>query len=169
MENTFYYLLSSELHQKLLPLKVLFLFASALLFFGIVYLLKISDWLKYHRGFDIKEFKDFKAKEATDFVKRWQKTKLRLTKNWESEAKLAIIEADALLDELLQRSGYPGENLEERLEQIDENVLANIKDVFQAHQICEEIVKSPDYKIDLKKAKQIIEIYDQTFQNLGAL
>lgn len=168
-ENQFFFLISQQTQRTFLPVKILFLFFSLLMLGMIIYLLKITDWLKYSRGINLKEFGHFRAAEASALLKKWKKTKLRLSKRWESEAKLAIVEADGLLNEVLERTGYQGESLEQRLEQIDQSVLPNIEQILEARKIRNEIVNDPNYKIDLSKAKQIVKIYEQALQDLNAL
>jgi len=169
MEDFFSFITSPELQRKLLPLKILFFLVSFGLAGLIIFLLRKTDWLKYYFGQDLTEFRSFKALETVEFAKKWTKTKKRLEKGWESEAKLALIEADQLLDELLKRTGYKGESLGERLKQLDNNVLPNIEEVWEAHKIRNNIVHDPDYKLSLAKANQMIEVYEKAFQHLEAI
>ena len=169
MEDLFSHIISSELQKKFLLVKILFLFASLFLGGFVIWLLRKTEWLKYWFGRDLVEFRSFRAFEAVGFIKRWERTKRRLKKDWEPELKLSIIEADQLLDDLLKRMGYAGESLGERLKQLNSNVLPNIDQVWEAHKIRNNIVHDPDYKLSLSRTREIIKIYEQTFQNLEAL
>lgn len=161
--------ISPEIQKMLLPIKILFWLISLFCIGLIIYLLRKTDWLKYYRGQDLIEFKEFKAFESVGFVKKWTKVRARLAKGWESEAKLAIIEADQLLDDLLKRMGYSGETLGERLKQLEEKMLPNIDQVWEAHKIRNNLVHDPDYKLPFNEAKKAIDTYDQTFKHLEAL
>ena len=167
--HPFLILISQETQRNFFPIKIICLIFSFFLFGMIIHLLRATDWLKYSRSLDLKEFKDFKAIEASAFAKKWKKTKKRLAKKWEGESKLAIIEADDLLGEVLGKKGYQGEDLEQGLREINKASLLNIKELEQAREVRDNIVSNPDYKIDLNKAKKIIEIYEQTFKSLNLL
>jgi len=169
MDDLFSYIISQALQRRLFSLK--FLFLSISLFLGglIFYLLRKTGWLSYRFTQDLVEFAAFKPLEAIGFEKKWQRIKKRMRKGWEAEAKLAIIEADNLLDELLKRMGYVGESLGERLKQLDEKVLPNINRVWDAHKIRNNIVHDPDYRLSFDRAREIIQIYEEAFKNLEAL
>jgi len=162
-------IISPELQKQVLPLKILFIFISLILC-GLIYnILKKTDWLKHLYGQDLAEFGSFKALEAIGFVKKWTRVKARLGRGWESEAKLSIIEADQLLNDLLKRMGYVGKSLGERLKQLDKEKLPNIEQVWEAHKIRNNLVHDSNYKLSLAKAEQALDIYSQTFKHLEAL
>ena len=92
--------------------------------------------------------------------------KKRLEKGWESEDKLAVIEADKLLDDFLKRMGYKGESLGERLKQLDKEIMPNLDRLWDAHNIRGDIVHDPGCRLDHKKAKEVIDIYEQAFDYL---
>lgn len=168
IKTLFPHLFSQELQTKLLPVRILFLLLSIGLAGLVVYILQRVDWQKYRWGQNLVEFKAFRAFEAVDFVKKWQKAKARMEKGWEPEAKLAIIEADKLLDNLLQRMGYAGESLGERLKQLDESMLPNINQVWEAHKIRNNLVHDPNYKLSSESAQRAIAVYEQAFKHLEA-
>ena len=92
-----------------------------------------------------------------------------MAKGWEAEAKLAIIEADKILDNVLERMGYRGENLIERLKQVDEKILPNFEEIQLAHKIRDDIVHDPDYKLAIDHAKIVMEAYEEALRKLEAL
>ena len=87
----------------------------------------------------------------------------------ESEHKLAVIEADSMLDNILKRMGFGGESLGERLEKLTVASLPNIEDAKEAHKIRSNIIHDPAYKLSLDEAKRIIEIYEKALTDLQAL
>jgi hypothetical protein len=169
IKTLFPYFFSAELQRKLLLLRILFL----LVFFGllglIIYILRRIEWTKYRWAQDLVEFRTFKTFEAVGFVKKWEKIRERLEKGWEPEAKLALIEADQLLDDLLKRMGYAGEGIGERLKQIDSGVLPNVDQIWEAHKIRNNLVHDPDYKLSLGRARRAIAIYEQAFKHFEAI
>jgi len=151
----------------LLTLKILSIGISLFFLIAIFYFIKNTTWLKFRYAEDLKEFFAFKPYEIKRFEKVWAKITKRLERPLESEYKLAIIEADNLLNKILERMGYKEETLGERLKKITADILPNIQEVSEAHKIRNNIVHDPDYKITLEKAQKTIKIYEKAFQGLN--
>lgn len=84
--------------------------------------------------------------------------------------KLAIIEADIILDEALKRQGYAGTSLGERLRSISPQSLRTLDDAWEAHKIRNEIAHSGvDFVLTHKLARETIVRYERVFGELGLL
>ena len=82
--------------------------------------------------------------------------------------KLAIIEADIILDELLKEAGYAGVSLGERLKSISPNQLQSLDDAWQAHKIRNQIAHAgSDFVLTQKLAQDTIKQYRRVFHELG--
>lgn len=82
--------------------------------------------------------------------------------------KLAIIEADIILDDLLKEAGYAGVSLGERLRGITSNQLQSIDDAWQAHKIRNQIAHAgSDFVLTQKLAQDTIKQYRRVFYELG--
>ena len=110
-----------------------------------------------------------RAYKFGEYSRKWRKIIARLEKKSESEAKLAILEADTLLDEVLKKSGYPGETLGEKLEKITEGTLPNLEDLKKVRQVRENIISDPAYKLEINKAKEALKVYEKSLTFLEAL
>ncbi|MBZ9578381.1 hypothetical protein KJA14_00870 [Patescibacteria group bacterium] len=150
-------------------LKILSLIISLSFLFGILYLLLKTDWLKRRLLKDLVEFFSFKPYEMRKVSQTWEKIIKRLEKVSESESKLAIIEADDLLNKILKRMGYSGETLGEKLKQLSEVILPNLDEIWEAHKIRSNIVHDPTYRLSLGEARTVLKIYEKTLLNLEAL
>ncbi len=64
------------------------------------------------------------------FDKKWQIVVKRMAKGDEANVKLAVIEADKLLDIILQHMNLAGKDMGERLEKIASAQLSNLEDVW---------------------------------------
>lgn len=162
-------LISSEIHRKILPLKILFILVSAFFLSVIIYSHRQTRWARKGLRQAWTEFRSFKPYDIAIFDKKWRKIKRRLEKGWESEAKLAIIEADELLDSVLKRMAYKGRTLEEKLDQMDEKLLSNLEEIKKIHGIRNDIIHDPDYHLSLENASSAIKVYEKTFKHLEAL
>ncbi|MFN3693063.1 MAG: hypothetical protein ACK4SL_03140 [Candidatus Paceibacteria bacterium] len=84
--------------------------------------------------------------------------------------KLAIIEADIILDEALKRQGYAGTSLGERLRSISPASMQTLDDAWEAHKIRNEIAHSGvDFVLTHKLARETIVRYERVFGELGLL
>ena len=82
--------------------------------------------------------------------------------------KLAIIEADIILDDTLKRQGYAGPTLGDRLKSISPSVLSTIDDAWQAHKVRNQIAHAgADFVLTQKIARETIVQYERVFKELG--
>ena len=150
----------------LLVIKIVFiLLFLASLVLVIILLLKTS-WLKYRYLEDAAEILTFKPFGARKIEKEWKKIMFHLTKKLDSEYKLAIIEADNLLEDILKNLGYQGKSLGERLDQLNEITLPNLAKVREAHQVRNNIIHDPNYVLSLEETKKVLAIFEKAFQDL---
>lgn len=102
-------------------------------------------------------------------VKAWKQILGRFNKGDEANMKLAIIESDKVLDELLKLSGYKGETMADRLKTLTPAQMPNIEEIWQAHKIRNRIVHEPNFKLDRGEAWMCVEIYKKSFQEFGLI
>ena len=150
-------------------LKVLIVILSLIFLFGVIYFLLKTEWLKRRLLLDLTEFFNFKPYGLTKVSKKWEKIVKRLEQGTESEAKLALIEADDLLNETLEKMGYSGESLEEKLKQLKRTILPNLDEVLEIQKIKSDIVHDPSFQLSFDQAKKNLEIYERALANLEAL
>ena len=169
MDGTLNSILSPHFTGWLLVLKISFL----LFFFGflgfIIFALIKTTWFRRIFLWDMQEFMTSRAYGTRKMERQWVRVKARLQAGTESEYKLAIIEADSMLDDILKRMGYGGASLGERLEKITSATLPNISDIGEAHKIRNNIVHDPDYRLGLDEVKNVVEIFEKALINLQAL
>ena len=82
--------------------------------------------------------------------------------------KLAIIEADIILDQTLKERGYAGNSLGERLRSITPRQLASIDDAWEAHKIRNKIAhEGADFVVTKRIAEGTIARYMNVFREFG--
>ncbi len=83
------------------------------------------------------------------------------TNDW----RLAIIEADALLDDMLKKIGYEGETMGERLKEVNRSEFKSIDSAWQAHRIRNAIAhEGSDFKMTKREAVRVIGLYEEVFK-----
>lgn len=151
-------------------LKVIFLLFALFFLLVIIYFLKKTTWLRRIFFQDFMEFITSSSYKVGRITKAWEKIIKRLERNTEDEAKLAILEADDILNEILNRMGYKKEEtLEEKLDEITPDIISNLEDLYDAHKVHNNIVHDPDYRLSLTEAQRIIFIYEKSLHDLEAL
>ena len=96
---------------------------------------------------------------------RWEKVLARLSTDSESEWKLAVIEADAMLDELV-RSAFPhaGDNLGDRLKNIEPSDFITLQDAWDAHKTRNNLAHNSEARLSEREARIAIEGYRKVFE-----
>lgn len=104
-----------------------------------------------------------------EFNEQWQAVLDHLNSVNESEWKLAIIEADKLIDDLLSRKGYQGESMAERLSLLTKREFKSLDLLWEAHKVRNRITHKLDFKINRNEALRVISYYGEALKDLQGL
>jgi len=165
-KDIFNFIVSPTFSGWFLFLKILFIIAGLVLFGFIVFALIKTSWLKRLIIWDWKEFFSYKPYGVRKVLKTWTKITKRLESGLESEYKLAVTEADSMLNNILKRMNFEGEVLTDRLDKLTSATLSSLEQVREAHKIRNSIIHNPDYKLSFEEAKRVLGIYEQAFRDL---
>lgn len=152
-----------------LLIEIIFILVSLALVILIIYLLLKTTWLDNLYFTNWKNFIGHKTADERKFLHQWESIEKRLGSKKESEYKLAIIEADSILDDLFQKLGYKGETMDEKLRHITPDVIDDLDMIIYAHDIRNNIAHDPDYQLSLDQTKKTLDIYKKAFQDLELL
>lgn len=142
-----------------------------ILFFNIVYCsLKLSLFRKRVRQFvtgtqnQAETYKSLELlPEKTRISEIYKKTASTSPSDW----KIAIIEADKSLDQILKQKGFAGSGLGERLKEMVPADLPEVyEDIWEAHKIRNRIVHEPNFEVSRSEARQIVAIYEKAIKKL---
>lgn len=140
----------------------------AVIFLDIIFLLILRD-IPQHLRVGMKGM-DMPTATRSKMQKRWEKVESLLKTGNPSQYKLAIIEADAIADEILGGIGYKGANMMEKLEQVGtahlDDHLESLKGV---HQIRNRVVHEADFEVDERLAKTVVGVYENFLRYLELL
>lgn len=92
--------------------------------------------------------------------KKWDKIAANMKTDNESLWKVAIIEGDNIIDDLIKRMGYKGEHMTERLAGINPGQIDNIEELRRAHEMRNRIIHEEDLKLEKEQAQEIIGYYE---------
>lgn len=86
-----------------------------------------------------------------------------------SDWNMAVLEADALLDDALQHLGYEGDSVTERLKIVDPTVIKSLDRVFSAHRLRNMIAHEPLAQHPKEMIIHAIQSYEAVLQELGVM
>lgn len=160
------YIQTPQIQKIILAAKLVSFGICLVLLFSIIILLSRSKatWWIAER---IDSFK--KVKLPQQIERHWQKIKNRLEKNDEANLKLAVIEADNLLDDILKRMGLEGKDMGERLEKISKEQLKSLDEIWEAHRLRNLIVHESGIHIGKDEAEKSIGAYENALKELEVL
>lgn len=104
--------------------------------------------------------------DRLEFQRKWQEVNSLLSKD-NNGYKMAVIEADKLLDKALKNSGFAGDTMGERLKSAGKK-LGNQNAVWDAHRLRNRIVHE-EVKLSKQQAIRASAAFKKSLKNLGAL
>lgn len=105
-----------------------------------------------------------------DIVKeKWVKILEKIKSGTEENIKLAVIETDSLIDDLLKEKGITGETMADRLKSISKDELRTLDNLWEAHKLRNKIAHQPHFKLDYGEAKQAFKHYQSVLKEFEAI
>ena len=105
------------------------------------------------------------AAEEQVLNKKWQRVQEHMESPSQSDWKLAILEADIMLDEMLDSVGYRGETMGDKLKSVEKSDFLTLDLAWEAHKIRNAIAhEGAEFTIDQREARRVISLYERVFQ-----
>lgn len=101
--------------------------------------------------------------------KRWKEITSRLDGQNISHYKVAVLEADAFIENLIGQMGYEGKNFKERLEHIPDGKIISLQSLREAHEVRNRIVREEDFALSHDDAKETLTKYQKLLEELRLL
>lgn len=99
-------------------------------------------------------------------IVRWEKICERLEGANISQYKVAILEAEALAEEILTGIGWKGEHVEHRLAAVTDAQLESRPALLEAHQVRNAIILDPQYQLSREEAEATLGKYKRFFDEV---
>lgn len=149
-----------------LVLEVLFIGISIYFVLTIIHVLTKSHYVQWLYGESVTDFFTRRPYGVRKVDKVWSEIMGKLKSDSESDFKLAVIEADSILDEVLKKVGYKGETLEDRLKLLSPVHYPNLEEMWRIHRIRNDIVRDPDYRLSHSGTRKILASYRKVLEDL---
>jgi len=141
--------------------------ASAFLLFGIVYAKFRIHELEHIHEHQIEEEEEQYAhtRSKGSKNKRWQDALVHGESDNPNDWRLAIIEADIMLEEILNSLGYSGLTIGDKLKQASPQFFKSLEDGWKAHKVRNEIAhRGSDFILTKRLAKEPLDQYRRVFE-----
>ncbi|MBI3632702.1 MAG: hypothetical protein HY226_00240 [Candidatus Vogelbacteria bacterium] len=97
----------------------------------------------------------------------WQDIMDHIESDNESQWKLALIDADKLLEVALKLEGYEGESIGDRLKTAESmGSFVALQDAWEAHKVRNRIAHESGFELTKREARRAVELYKTTLENL---
>jgi hypothetical protein len=161
-------ILFPEMTGWLLAAKIFFILFNLGVVAFIIYVWATTVYLKRLFVFDLVEFFTFRAFGTRIIDRDWIKIKKRLLTKNEAEFKLAVIDADILVNDVLTRLAFEGKNLGEKLERPKAESFSDLDAMVKADMVYQKIVNNPKTSLDYQEAKSVILAFEQGLKDVAA-
>lgn len=140
---------------------------SFLLIFGIIYAYirhgQLGDVMTEILRRQEEAFARLHKKDVKNL--RWQDVLAHVESDRPNDWKLAIIEADIILGEMLDKLGYAGSTIGEKLKSASPTSFTTINQAWRAHNVRNRIAhEGADFSLSQHEAKQTISEYRMVFE-----
>lgn len=150
---------------------VIALILSALFFYGWLYaylrLLEFDEEAKKSITEEEKRFRELMSEDGKKDTRREDIAKHIASDN-PNDWRVAIVEADILLEEILDKAGYIGTTVGEKLKGVDSAIFKTVQDAWGAHIIRNKIAhEGAGFDLTKRVAQQTILQYERVFDEFG--
>jgi hypothetical protein len=149
-------------------LKFLSFGISALSFVGILYALSglTKVTIAQNEIFHPAHFSLAPVEQAKN--KRWERVLEHMNSANPNDWKFAILEADIILDDLLETMQYGGESVADKLKSIEKSDFNTIEEAWEAHKVRNSIAhQGADFLITEREARRVIALYQKVFEEFS--
>lgn len=96
---------------------------------------------------------------------KWEQVLKLLESDSASDWKLAILEADIMLEEILDKMGYDGDTIGEKLKNVEQSDFETLDYAWEAHKIRNAVAhEGSDFLLNQREAKRTIALYKKVFE-----
>lgn len=111
----------------------------------------------------VKELTEENIKEKEN--EKWVRIKEHLNSDNPADWRLAIIEADIMLEEMLRTLNYHGDSVGEMLKSVDPSDMLTLDAAWEAHKIRNSIAHGgSDFQLSEREARRAIALFETVFQ-----
>ena len=101
---------------------------------------------------------------------RWESIQQHIQENSPEAWRIAIIEADILLEETLRDAGYAGQTVSQMLKTANTQSFTTVQDAWDAHKVRNDIAHiGSDFVLTRKSAQEAVMRFERVFREFGVI
>ncbi len=131
-------------------------------------LVAVLVWLTYVNFRRFVASRKYDLGDRNSMRNRWKEVESLLDAPGELSPKLAVIEADKLLDHALKAMAMPGDTLGERLK-FAAYKYPKLREVWWAHKVRNQLVHEASYRLDRSLARKAVRSFRRALMLIGAI
>ncbi len=158
-------------------IKIISIILSALFLWGIIH--AVRNLSKINREYNEKRKKTI-SESLAPITGKVPNKKLNVSKEWHTvlthasshntnDWKIAILDADSILDDVLKAKGYIGDTMADRLKAIDRGDLRNLDLAWEAHKYRNAIAHGDSLEFNQHEVRRIISNFERVFKEFGVI
>ncbi len=142
------------------------LFVSILLAILVAYcIIRIEQIRKHEREQVDSAMRPVASRDVSRAQLRWNRIREEVGSDTEQNWRLAILEADIMLNELLDSLGYKGETMADKMRQVVKGDFNTIDLAWEAHRARNAIAhQGVQSSLSQREARRIIDLYEKIFR-----
>lgn len=147
----------------LIPISI---FASLMLIVGIIYsVMRLMRIREMERAMWSVSEHPIAANDPTRAQLRWQKVLEHANTENPNDWRHAIIEADIMLDELLEVQGYHGDTVGDKMKQVERSDFNSIDLAWEAHKVRNRIAhEGSEHDLNAREVRRVVALYEQVLR-----
>lgn len=156
----------SELYHNWSILVALSIMVSLLLIAGIIYCIIRILQVRHHEELRFRAAAHpIAARDIPRTQLRWNRIQEQVHSDSEQNWRLAILEADIMLSELLDVQGYRGETMADKMKQVERGDFKTIDLAWEAHKVRNQIAHQGSHLLlNQREARRVIGLYERVFR-----
>lgn len=101
----------------------------------------------------------------TQVQTRWEQVKAHAFSNHPNDWRQAVMDADIMLDELLNILGYRGETMGDKMKQVERSDFNTIDLAWEAHKVRNQVAHGgSEFQVNEREVRRVISLYEQVFK-----
>lgn len=148
--------------------RIVFIILDIILLIFVIFLI-VKSWRFRPKFVMTPEGEKTYTLETAILKERWESVVNRSKINSPESIKASIIDADNLVDDLLQRMRLEGENVAERMEKLSTADFHTFNQLSAAHHVRNRLVHEPGFSVSHEEANKVLENYASFLREIGAI
>ncbi|MFP4539888.1 MAG: hypothetical protein ACLFNN_03065 [Candidatus Paceibacterota bacterium] len=157
LESFFY----SFLENLVYPVSILMFMLVVSIFFYSYYSYKINILLQREQENSAQRQISFTEPQKNE---RWNRILDHIRSEHPNDWRIAILEADTILDELLDKMGYTAETVAGKLKQVEKSDFSTLENAWKAHKLRNRIAHDSDFVLSKREAERVVDLYRSVFE-----